>query len=287
MITRQAPINRLRKQLSPNKENCVMQKHITTTKLFQAFSALLLAATFTTFAFAQNQPAPPPQSYSVTVIRVKPEMGREWQEYLKNDANPALVKSGVKQRGVWTTATFGEGGEYVLVTPIENLAQFDGPSPLVKAIGQEAATALGAKRNRLINGSHSFGLTARPDLGIAPKPDYQFKLAISARNSVVPGHGADFVKSSKDISAVIAKTSAKGVLVSQVGLGGDPNEYITLVLFDSFADIDKFWPMFNKAAAEAKLAPAPAGTVAHTEWIVYRFVPELSIIPAPQKAENK
>ena len=271
------------------KENHHMTRHITPTRVFPALSVLLWATAFTTAGFAQNPtPTPPPrQTYQLSIVQVKPEMGLEWREYIKNDANPAAIKAGVTLRQVWTTATFGEGGEYVIVTPIENFAQFDGPSRMVKAIGQEGATALLAKRQRLINGSRSFAVTARPDLGVAPEPGYQLKLAVSARSIVAQGHMADFVKSTKELSAVIAKTNAKGVLVNQIGLGGNPNEFITLVLFDSFDDIDKFPEALAKAVAEAKLTPEPADTVANSEWRVYRYSPELSIIPAPQKAGNK
>jgi len=87
------------------------------------------------------------------------------------------------------------------------------------------------------------------------------------------------VKYTKELSAVIAKTNAKGVSVSQIGLGGNPNEFITLVLFDSFADISNFQAAYAKAATEAKLTPAPAGTIVNNEWRVYRYAPELSIIP--------
>jgi hypothetical protein len=90
---------------------------------------------------------------------------------------------------------------------------------------------------------------------------------------------ADFVRYSKELSAIIAKTNAKGVSVSQIGLGGNPSEFITLVLFDSFADIGNFQTAYAKAAAEAKLTPAPAGTIVNNEWRVYRYVRELSIIP--------
>ena len=67
--------------------------------------------------------------------------------------------------------------------------------------------------------------------------------------------------------------------MSQIGLGGNPSEFITLVLFDSFADIDSFWAAFTRASADAKLIAAPAGTIVNTEWRVYRYVRELSIIP--------
>ena len=266
-----------------------MTRHITPTRFFPALSVLLWATAFTTAGFAQTPTPtpPPPQVSQVNIVQVKLEMGREWREYVQNDANPAAIKAGVKQRDVWTTATFGEGGEFVIVTPVENFAQFDGPNPMVKAIGQEAATALLAKRQRLINGSRSFAITARPDLGVAPAPDYQAKLGVVARTIVAQGHMADFVKYTKELSAVVAKTNAKGVAVSQIGLGGNPNEFITLVLFDSFADIGKFPAAFAKAAAEAKLTAAPADTEAISEWRVYRYVPALSIIPAPQKAGNQ
>jgi hypothetical protein len=248
---------------------------------------LLSAAAFATSSFAQTPtPTPPPQAFQVTIVQVKPEMEREWREYLQNDANPAQVKAGVKRRDTFTTATFGEAGEYVLVQPIESLAQFD-DNAVGKALGPDGYQALLAKRARLINGSRSFVLTARPELGFAPAPGYQTKLMVSSTSTVVPGHVAEFLKNGKEFAAVMAKTNAKGMLVGQVGLGGNPNEFVTIALFDSFTDLANFPAAYAKAAADAKLGPAPAGVVANTEWRVYRFVPELSIGTAPQKTEKK
>lgn len=230
---------------------------------------------------AQNPPgSAPPQTSQLTIVQVKPDMGLEWQDYLKNDANPATTKSGVTRRQVWTTATFGEGGEYAMITPVADLAQFDNPTPLLKALGPQGVSALQAKRQRLISDSRSMMITARPDLSVAAAQGYQAKLGVSARSIVAQGHMADFVKYAKELSGVIAKTNAKGVAVSQIGLGGNPNEFITLVLFDSFADLGKFNPAFAKASADAKLGAQSAGTVTNTEWRVYRYMPELSIIPS-------
>jgi hypothetical protein len=55
------------------------------------------------------------------------------------------------------------------------------------------------------------------------------------------------VQYTKELSAVIAKTNAKGALVGQIGLGGNPNAFITLVPFDSFDDIGKFPEAMAKA----------------------------------------
>jgi hypothetical protein len=245
-----------------------------------ACGALLFA--LTSFAYAQNPPAR--QSYQVTIVQVKPEMEREYGDYLKNEAIPALQKSGVKQRAAWRTATFGEGGEYVFLTPIESLAQFDNPNAMVKALGQEGVAALLAKRARLISSSRNVLITARPDLGVAPKADYAYKLGFSGNVTVTPGRTAEYEKYVKDLSATVAKTNAKGVLVGKAGLGGDPNSYRLMVLFDNWADLEKFQAAYAKASAETKLTPAAAGVVAHTEWRVYRYAPELSITPTPQRA---
>lgn len=256
-----------------------MQRQII-TRLGAACVALLFA--LTSFAYAQNPPAQ--QSYQVTTVQVKPEMEREYGDYLKNEAIPALQKGGVKQRAVWRTATFGEGGEYVFLTPIESLAEFDNPNPVVKALGQEGAAALWAKRQRLVSSSRSVQITARPDLGVAPKADYAYKLGVGVITNVTPGRTDEYEKYVKDLSATLAKTNAKGVLVGKAGLGGDPNSYRLMVLFDNWADLEKFQAARAKAAAETKLTPAAAGVVAHSEWRVYRYVPELSITPTPQRA---
>lgn len=238
----------------------------------------MLAVLWSPPLFAQSPAATQSQ---IAVVQVKPDMSREWRAYLTNDANPAVKKAGVTQRQVWTTATFGEATEYVIVTPVQSLTEFDDPTPLVKALGPDGWTALMAKRQRLINGSHSFLVTARPELGWLAAAGYQAKLGVSSRNIVAPGHVADFMKFARDQVAVMRNTNAKGLYVSQIGLGGNPNEFISLVLFDSFADITKFPEAYAKAAAEAKLQPMVNGTVMNNEWRVYRYVPELSIIPSP------
>lgn len=250
------------------------------TRLSAACVALLFA--LTSFAYAQNPPAR--QSYEVTTVQVKPGMGGEYVDLQKKEMIPALQKGGVKQRSVWTTATFGEGGEYVTLRPIESLAQFDDPHPVVKALGQEGATALLAKRGRLISSARIVQVTARPDLGLAPKAGYVPKLGIGVNVNVTPGRIAEYEKYLKDLSATAAKTNAKGLLVAKAGLGGDPNSYRLMALFDNWADLEKFQASFAKASAETQMTQAATGVVAHTEWRVYRYVPELSITAAPQRA---
>ena len=71
-------------------------------------------------------------------------------------------------------------------------------------------------------------------------------------------------------------------VVSQTIFGGDANEYVTLTMRDSFADLDK-GPVLVQAlgqeGAQKLMQKLPAGAVVHVERSLTRFVPELSILP--------
>jgi len=139
-------------------------------------------------------------------------MTRAWRACLTNDADPAVQKAGVSQRQVWTTATFGEAAEYVIVTPVQSLTEFDDRTPLATAPGPDGWTALMAKRQRLINGSNTFLITARPELGVAAAAGYQSTLGVSSRSIVTPGHVNDFAT----FPAAFAKAAAEARLQPRV-----------------------------------------------------------------------
>lgn len=59
-------------------------------------------------------------------------------------------------------------------------------------------------------------------------------------------------------------------------------------MFENFADREKFVAAYGKAMTDLKLQrEPPAGIVAHIEFAVYRYLPELNIAPPPQKTANK
>ncbi len=271
-----------------------MKTHRSITHLLMAFSMLLLVITLTPLCLAQakateKQAAQAPvqrQLISIQFLRIKPGMGAEWREFRKNETLPMLQKANVKQQTLWNTAIFGEGG-FVIVTPIESLAQYDNPGPAVRALGQEGATAYGAKAARFVESAHSIAIETRPDLSLLPQQGDQAKLIVVATTTITQGYTAEyenFVKT--QVLPVIKKAAPKGYLVSQVVYGGDLNQYVTATLLDTFADLQKYREALNKEIAAAKLTGKGVGVVSR-ENAIYRFVPELSIVPAPQKAENK
>jgi hypothetical protein len=204
---------------------------------------------------------------------------------------PLMRKMGITWSTVWRTATFGEAGEFIIARPIKGLAELDAPSSIADTLGQEVANALtsgiSARAQRFNASSRTFMATTRPDLSIPAASGYVAKLAVMATTSVAPGRTDDYEKYTKESLAVLGKTNAKGVLVARVSLGGNPNEHLTFVLFDSFADLANFPAAYAKAAAEAKLSPMPAGIVIHDKWATIRNVPELSIQPAVSKAAKQ
>ena len=264
----------------------------------RTFYVILLAALFcaactpptnnaTTQAAASpatsEQAAAPRQRYWVTVVQVKPEMVPQYREFAQKVTLPAYQKAGYKQQTVYMTALLGEAFEFVYFRPIESLQFFDEPSFLIKALGEEGARAWSAKRATMVVRSHSYAMTARPDMSIAPNLDYTPKLAFVTRVSITPGRSTDYENYVKtDVLPIIKKTNPKGHLINKVTIGGDTEEYLGATLLDSFADYEKWVAALTKEGYGNVIAKR-AGIITHREMSVYRYVPELSLRPAPNK----
>jgi hypothetical protein len=250
---------------------------------------LLLATSFARIGYSQSNPAqaaapPAPLVLKVSEIKVNPGMEYDFAGFVKANVLPALTKLGVKDFGVWKIDQFGDTNTYFFLTPIQSLAELDKPLPWVQVVGQEALGTLFAMFQRLVAGTRDSLIQAKPGLTIPVKPGYAYKIGVLATNTVAPGREAEYEAASKAFMGVIGKTNAKGFLTFKLGLGGDPNEYTTLVPFDSFADLSQFEPAFMKALGAAKLAPETAGIVVHRKYEIVRFIPELSIEPKAKLA---
>lgn len=235
---------------------------------------------------AADQSAAPRQRYRVAETQVKPGLGPAYQEFIKKETLPALQKAGVKTVGYYTSAGLGGAGWFVSIRPVESLAEFDEPNPIVKALGEAGAKAWETKRTQMIAGGRAYIMEARPELSIEMKPNEVAKLVFVTRSSVAPGRATDFENWIKnDTLPIIKKTNPKGYFVSKVGLGGDNNEYHTVIFADTFADYEKWGAELRKEGYN-NVAPKLAGVVLHRESAAYRFLPELSL-PQPAIAQKK
>ena len=261
--------------------------HITPMTLLRAVcGATLILMAAHSEALAQTptptpQAAPTPEFLAITVVSVKPDMMGEFQNFMKNTTNPALKKGGVKSREVWqNTGAAGDPFEYVFVTPVAKLADFDGPSPLEKGLGPQGLSAWQTKAGSLVNSVRRFVIRTRPDLSFAPQPTGAPKLAVISFVHVAPNRNQDYESFLKNDFVPVMKQAGVTYLVSQTIFGGNGNEYITLTMRDSFADLDK-GPVLIQAigpeAAQKLMQKLPAGAVVNLERSITRFVPELSI----------
>lgn len=219
------------------------------------------------------------QWFQLTVVDVQSGMAADWRKIEQEEVLPALKKAGGPGREVWTTGVFGIGGQYVLITPIQSFAQFDGQSSMVRALGQEQAAAIGARRARLEKGRRSYALRTRPDLSYVPDPNRTQRLALVSIVELANGRQSEFESLIKtDVLPAMKKAQVKGYSVAQVVYGGSTNEVITVVAYDTFEEIGKGHP-FDIAlgpAGAAKLTQKSASIVTRLERHISRFVPELS-----------
>lgn len=235
----------------------------------------LLTAVFVNPGFSQE-----PQMSIFTEIQLKPGMSFGFEKFLKEEVLPALKKGGTQEMGVWKSAVFGTG-TIVLSSPVKNFAQFDGPGPVVKGVGPYVAQAMFAKMKQFATSVRNFAMTSLPNLEIATPEGYVPKMGLQIKATITPGRNEEYEKNVKDMRGILKKTNAKGFYAGRVGVGGNPNQYYFLVLFDSFSDMDAFGIAFQKAASETKM-PSMTGIVSHTEMAMYSSDPELSIQPASQ-----
>ena len=263
--------------------------HITPMTLLRAFcgTALILMAAHSQ-ALAQTptptpQAAPTPEFLSITVVSVKPDMIVEFQNFMKSTTNPALKKGGLMRREVWqNTGAAGDAFEYVLVTPVAKLADFDGPSALEKGLGAQGLAAWQTKASSLVNSVRRFIIRTRPDLSFAAQRTGAPKLAVVSFVQVAPNRNTDYENFLKNDFVPVMKQAGVTYLVSQTIFGGNGNEYITVTLRDSFADLDKgpvIIQTLGQEAAQKVMLKMPAGAVVNLERSITRFVPELSIMP--------
>ena len=264
--------------------------YITPMTLLRAFcvaTLVLLAAHSPALAQTPTptpQGAPTPEFLSLTMVTVKPEMVVEFQNFMKNTTNPALKKGGVKWREVWqSTGAAGDAFEYVLVTPVAKFADFDGPSALEKGVGAQGMAAWQTKAGSLVTSVRRFIIRTRPDLSFAAQRSGGPKLAVVHFVEVAPNRNDDYENFLKNDFVPVMKQAGVTYLVSQTIFGGNANEYITLTMRDSFADLDKgpvHIQVLGQEAGQKLMQKMPAGAVVNLERSITRFVPELSIGPS-------
>jgi len=230
-------------------------------------------------SFCSQSPAQSdmPLRSRVTITHVKPEMLTEWVDLQKNEVVPALKKAGEKTRTVYVTSLFGNAYEYALVSPIEKMSQFDGQSPMVKALDAPGAARLNEKLRKCIESATSFMATRLPEISYAPEGPMP-NMMVSVRYRIAPGKMADFQNLMKTEVLPVYKKAKVGLIVNQRGPGANPSDVTIFTAYTKFADMEGgpfLTQQLGKEGAD-RLNAKFLGTRSLVEVVVRRKVADLS-----------
>ena len=219
--------------------------------------------------------------FMVTISQLRPDTLVEWQDFQEKETVPMLQKAG-QQRRVFQTV-FGPAFEVATLTPATNIAERDGESPVVKALGAEGARAYAQRGRRFVASQRTIALRLRTDLSWVPDPNASLPIAVLSNYSIAAGRAADFESYIKtEVMPAHKKLKTGGYSVYQTQFGGDPTFYVA-TLVATFAEIDK-GPAQTRAFGQAAAARGQqklTGVVTHVERTVIREMPGLSVPARP------
>jgi hypothetical protein len=211
-------------------------KRLLHNSLLLSFCAVVVALASSLTASAQAQ-APSPTLYRYVHTQIKPEMLNEWLDLQKNEVIPALKKAGQTTRVVYVASLFGNTYEYVTITPFAKYADFDGDSPVVKALGQAATDRLVGKLRKCVASQYSYSGNRLTDISNAtdgPPPE----IAVFVRYRIASGKMTDFRDLMKsDVLPVYKKANAR-LFVTQRGVGANVNDVTMTTGYAKYADLD-------------------------------------------------
>jgi len=257
--------------------------------LRKAFGALLLCVLTTAVGLAQQQGG----YLDVYVAKVKPEKRAAFDEL-----NKKMAEANRRHNGdMWLAyeVEYGEQNTVIFSSTRESYGEVERSSDvfegaLRKAFGEAGAKALDQQFSDTLESSRSEIRQRRWDLSYNPPADRAAYLQIlgksrwirSAIVRVRPGHALEFESMMKEINAAAQKSNAPGMRwVSQVTAGGNPGTYYITRLMTSLAEMDQATSLQEMLGEEgyARFQKMTAEAVTGVEYVLYRFLPELSNLP--------
>lgn len=224
------------------------------TTLQTLFGPMLVTAAVAALpapAAALQTPANTTRAY-VQVVRLKPDMVREWTELQKNQVIPAQKKAGVPSRITLVTQV-GNSFEYTMITPFPSWAAMDGDPPLARALGAAAAAELNDKLRKCIMVQNSYMAIRQDELAV-PAPDAPVWRVAMRR--MLPGKNREYLDYYKaEVLPVHQKAKEAGRIagstVSMRGAGAQSGEFAVITFYSKFADLERGDPIMQTLGQEA------------------------------------
>ena len=229
---------------------------------------------------AQTLPASARPLVVMSIIDVQPEAVAEFGA-LQAEVMAAQRAGGQPWRETWHTATLGYPYRVAVLSPVTELGLLDGQTYTAKGVGAAAATAINERARRMIAQQQIYLLQVRPDLGIGIRGG-KSTLGVVSYISVAPGREPEIEQVMKtDVNAALKKAGVSFYGVSRVLYGGDTSLYVTLLMFENFADLGRGHPLERALGADglATLQGKLTGVITKLERHVVRYNEALSFRP--------
>jgi len=247
-----------------------MQKRRMSAMLFCMASTMFTAAAQTT-----------PALLSVARIQVKPDRVAEYIDVEKQYAT-AFKKGGGTIRAVYRSAA-GNPFEFMVVAGMPNYAILDDKSFYAKGATEAELARMAARRSQCVESVRTTYEKPQADMSFNPQGTPQPKtievVRVNVRQEMVDQWMAT-VKN--ELIPAFQKAGQPGVLCRRVEFGGSRSQFTFRVPLNKWADLDAASPLVKVLGPDgmAKLA-AKLNSMSSAEWLIYNYVPELSVVPQP------
>jgi hypothetical protein len=175
---------------------------------------------------------------------------------------------------------FGDAPEYTVVRPFAGFEEFDGPDPLVRALGAAGAARLKEKLQSCTQSVHRARENRQEEFFLDPG---SAPVQYASKYRAMPGKSQAYMEFFRaEMMPVMRKAKENGTVAGldvTVSAHGGEWGLITLnMYYTTFAPLDGEPPVAKTLGPEGTraLLVKGAGLITPLEWIVRKRVPELS-----------
>ena len=240
----------------------------------------ILVATAAAPAAAQEE-APPPW-VQMNVIQVRPEMVDEFMA-VQRELSSRAKEAKVPWRSVSRTHVFGDTYRFLITTPVQNLASFDGEDD-----ADPETESLINRLRRCVTSRTSYAVRVLHDVGNPLPEGEEPDLMVVNISKVAPGHEQDYMNVMMEDFLPHFNAAKVHHATGAMTFGGESG-FVHVFYFENFAELDKGSPVMRELGAEGaqKVTAKFGGIVSSSETWIMRRIPELSYGPEPKAATDK
>lgn len=215
----------------------------------------------------------------VTRYNLKPDHVSQWLQLERDQVLPALKKAGVQHQAVYETV-LGDTPEYTVVRTLAGFEEFDGPDPLVRALGAAGAGRLEDALAACTQSIHRSVENRQEEFFLDPGTA---QVQYASKYRALPGKSPAYMEFFRnEMMPVLRKAKDNGTFAGidvTVSAHGGEWGLITLnMYYTSFAPLDGEPPVAKTLGPEGTrvLLAKGAGLITPLEWIVRKRLPELT-----------